>query len=145
MCLFHPSTRNYFFLPQGTLNRVRIIFSIVCPNLIIPSTRKHIFLQSAFYRARILLVIIVLPLPIPSTRNHFFLLYDLFNRARFTLSIAGLREDIPFTLGIACLPLNIPFTRNHLCLWHQDHIGYSCPPSYCFIHQESSLSLTTRL
>ena len=78
-------------------------------------------------------------------RNNLFLLCGVFNRARHTLSIAGLHIDIPSMLVIACLPLTIPFPRNHLCLWRQDHNGYSCPPSYYFIHQESSLYRTTCL
>ena len=58
-------------------------------------------------------------------------------------SIAGLPVAIPSMFCIACLPLTIPFTKNHSRLWRQDHIGYSWPPSYCFIHQESSLYLKT--
>ena len=155
--LTNPSIRNHFFLLHDALNMVRIIFCIVCLNLTIPCTRKPLFLQSAFHGARILLVITGLPLPIPSTRNHLFLLYGVFNRARIMFGIAGLPVDMPSTmnhlqitlnrariiLGIACLPLTVPFTRNRSCLWHQDHVGYCWPPFYCFIHQESSLSLAT--
>ena len=102
LCLFHPSTSKHFFLPQGALNMVRILFCIVCLNLIIPSAMKHLFLQSVFYRARILLVIIGLPLPISFTRNLLFLLYSVFNRARLMLSIAGLHG---YSVNVGyCLP-----------------------------------------
>ena len=95
LCLFHPSTRNHFFLLQSALNRVRIIFWTICLYLIVPATRKHLFLQSAFYRTKILLVFSSLPLPIPSTRNHLFLLYGFFNKARPTLSFFGLQVGFP--------------------------------------------------
>ena len=181
LCLFHPtgiisfssklsSTRPgwYWVLtaslwlnhPLGIISffsMVSIIFCIVCLNLTIPSTRKHLFLKSAFHRARILLVITGLPLPIPSTRNHLFLLYGVFNRDRIMFGIAVLPAAIPspmnhhqstlnrarIMLGIACPPLTIIFTRNHSCLYHLDHVGYCWPLSYCFIHQESYLSLAT--
>ena len=72
------------------------------------------------------------PIDISSTVNYHFLHQSTLNSARVML-------------GIACVPLAIAFTRNHSFLWHQDHVGYCWPPSYCFIHQESSLSLKTCL
>ena len=145
--LTNPSTRNHFFLLHGALNRVRIMFP--SPGKIsyfkVPSTDPGSYW-------------LLLPLPIPSTRNPLLSLYGVFNRARIMFGIAGLTVAIPSTidhhflpqstlnrvrimLGISCLPLTIPFTRNHSCLWHQDHVGYCWPLSYCFIIQESSLSL----